>query len=213
MQSNFNSKLFGEQRQLFVRLWSCQSLRFLAAIRLEAIANRLEAIAIRLEAIAIRLEAIASSNSKECFFCCVLVLQAVQGRWTQCTLTREVKRDVVILFTLLSLNIYIWARELFGAPWEAIHVQSFDPNVSNPSTIHLIQLYHLIQLVHLCTHISFANISTIYLNISNLWHSVEGGGGGGVGGDFWVGGRGGGGGGVVCNLWHSVEGEGGRGGG
>ena len=67
-----------------------------------------------------------------------------------------------------NIYIYIWARELFGAPWEAIHVQSSDPNVSNPSTIHLIQLYHLIQLVHLCTHISFANISTIYLNISNL---------------------------------------------
>ena len=67
-----------------------------------------------------------------------------------------------------QIYIYIWARELFGAPWEAIHVQSSDPNVSNPSTIHLIQLYHLMQLVHLCTHISFANISTIYLNISNL---------------------------------------------
>ena len=72
------------------------------------------------------------------------------------------------LKTCVYIYIYIWARELFGAPWEAIHVQSSDPNVSNPSTIHLIQLYHLIQLVHLCTHISFANISTIYLNTSNL---------------------------------------------
>ena len=24
-------------------------------------------------------------------------------------------------------NIYIWARGLFGAPWEASHVESFDP--------------------------------------------------------------------------------------
>ena len=59
------------------------------------------------------------------------------------TLTRNLKVQLNISFHLILysttkhyISIFthynIWARELFGAPWEAIHVQSSDPHVFKP---------------------------------------------------------------------------------